>query len=56
MEAMFASSLPPVVCGGLVSCLRYLCLFACDGVQRVLCCVFLLCFSLSFVPYVASFS
>jgi hypothetical protein len=41
MEAMFGSSLPPVVCRGLLSYLRYLCLFACDGVQHILCCVFL---------------
>ena len=41
MEAMFGSSLPPVVCRELLSYLRYLCLFVCDGVQHVLCCVFL---------------
>jgi hypothetical protein len=59
MEAMFGSSLPPVVCEGLVSYLRYL--FACDDVQHVMmsntyCAVFLICFSSSCVLYVASFS
>ena len=38
---VFASS---CLWGGLVSCWHYLCLFACDGVQRVLCCVFVLFF------------
>jgi hypothetical protein len=51
------SSLPPVVCRrarvlftlcvsveGLVSYLRYLCLFAYSGVQHILCCVFVLFF------------
>jgi hypothetical protein len=37
-----------------MSYLRYLCLFAYSGIQRILRCVFV-CFS-SFVPYVASFS
>jgi hypothetical protein len=36
--------------GGLVSCRRYLCLFACDGVQRVLCCVFVLFFFVLCIP------
>jgi hypothetical protein len=44
MESMCGSNLPQVVCGGPVSCLCYLCLFACDGVQCVLCCVFTLFF------------
>ena len=34
--------------------LRYLCLFAESGVQRILCCVFLFCFSC--VSNVVSFS
>jgi hypothetical protein len=38
--------------GGLMSYLRYLCLFTYSDVQYILCCV-LFCFSLS---YVASFS
>ena len=37
--------------GGLMSYLRYLCLFAFSGVQYIV-----LCFSSSCVPYVASFS
>ena len=44
MESMCGSFLLQVVCGGPVSCLCYLCLFACDGVQCVLCCVFTLIF------------
>jgi len=57
MEAMFGLDFPPVVCGGLVSCLCYLfriCLSL--MVSSAYCVVFLLCFSSSFVPYVASFS
>jgi hypothetical protein len=44
IKMMFSSSLPPVVCrgGGLMSYLRYLCLFAHSGVQHILCCVFVL--------------
>jgi hypothetical protein len=43
--------------GGLMSYLRYLCLFVYSGIQHILCCVvFLLCFSSSCVPFVASFS
>jgi hypothetical protein len=38
-----------------MSYLRNLCLFAFSGVQHALCCVFVL-FSLSYVPYVVSFS
>ena len=35
----------------------YLCLLTHSGVQHILCCVvFLLCFSSSYVPYIASFS
>jgi hypothetical protein len=36
---MFYSSLPPVVVGGLLSYLSYLCFFAYSGVQHILCCV-----------------
>ena len=41
---MLGSSLPPgqLLVGGLVSYLRYLCLFAYNGVQYLLCCVLLL--------------
>ena len=44
--------------GGLLSYLRYLCLFAYSGVQHILCCVFcFVCLRLvSCVPKVASFS
>ena len=44
ITTMFVSSLPPV--GGLMSYLRYLCLFAYSSVQHILCCVlfvFVLC-------------
>ena len=41
--------------GGLISYLYYLRLFAYNGVQHTYCVVFLLCFSSSCVPYVASF-
>jgi hypothetical protein len=43
-KTMFGSSLTPVVCWGLMSYLRYLCLFACSGVQHISCCVFVLFF------------
>jgi hypothetical protein len=37
-KTMFCSLLSPVVCrGGLMSYLRYLCLFAHSGVQHILC-------------------
>ena len=39
---MFGSSLPPIDLRGLMSYLRYLCLFAYSGVQHILCCVFVL--------------
>ena len=39
---------------GLMSYLRYLCLFTYSGVHHILCCVFI--FYSSCVPYVASFS
>ena len=38
-----------------MSYLRYFCLFAYNGVQHILCCVFVLFIS-SCVPYVSSFS
>ena len=41
-KTMLGSSSPPVVCRGLVLSLRYMCLFAHSGVQRILCCVFVL--------------
>ena len=41
---MFGSSSPPVFAGGLLSYLRYLCLFTHSGVQHILCCVFVLFF------------
>jgi len=44
IETMFCSSLHPVVCRGLMSYLRYLCLFADSSVQHMLCCVFILFF------------
>ena len=39
-----------------MSYLRYLYLFVYSGVQHMLCCVFVLFWSSSCVPYVASFS
>ena len=51
--SLFGSSLPPV--GGLMSYLRYLCLFAHSGVQYILYCV-LVSFSSPSEPYVVSFS
>ena len=36
---MFGSSLPPVVCRGLMSYLLYLCWFTYCSVQHILCCV-----------------
>jgi hypothetical protein len=50
---LFGSSL--VVCGERISYLRYLCLFVYSGVQHILCCVFVFCFSSSCVPYIASY-
>ena len=41
--------------GRLMSCLRYLCLFAYSDVQHILCCVFVF-WSSSCVPYFASYS
>ena len=54
IDMIFDSSLPPVVCGRLVSCLRYFCL--CIVVSNTYCVVFLFCSSSSCVPYVVSFS
>jgi hypothetical protein len=45
MKTMFGSFLPPVdLLEGIMSYLRYLCLFACSGVHHILCCVFALFF------------
>jgi hypothetical protein len=41
---MFGSSLPPVISWGIMSYLRYLCFFACGGVQHIMSCVFALFF------------
>jgi hypothetical protein len=46
---MLGSCLPPVVCMGFMSFLRYLCVLAHSGVQHILCCVFLFLFVLCFV-------
>ena len=54
IKKMFGSSLP--LAGGLVSCIRYLCLRIVHMVSNPYCVVFLLCFSWSCVPYVTSFS
>ena len=43
-KTMFGLSLPPLFVGGLMSYLRYLCLFAYSGVQQILCCVFVFVF------------
>ena len=43
IKTMFVSSLPPVVCRR-AHVLFTLCLFACSGVQHILCCVFVLFF------------
>ena len=53
---MFGSSLPPVISGGIMSYLRYLCLFACGGVQHIMSCVFALFLFSSCVPFDASSS
>jgi hypothetical protein len=42
--------------GGLMSYLRYVCLFACDGVQHIVCCGFFCLRLVSCVPNFASFS
>jgi hypothetical protein len=39
MKMMFGSSLPPVVCRGIMSYLRYLGVFVHSGVHRILGCV-----------------
>ena len=44
IQSMFGSSLPPVVVGGLMSYLRYLCLLRHRSVKHILCCVFALFF------------
>ena len=45
------SSLPPAVCRGLVSYIRYLCLFACGDGQHILCCGFVLFFCVLWTLY-----
>jgi hypothetical protein len=55
IKTMFDSSLPPVVCRR-VHVLFTLIVFVCAVVSNTYCVVFLFCFSLSCVPYVASFS
>jgi hypothetical protein len=52
IEKIFGSPLHPVVCMRLMSYLRCLCLFAHNGVQRILCCVFVL---LDFVFWLPDF-
>jgi hypothetical protein len=47
---------PQLFVGGIMSYLRYLCLFVHTGVQHILCCVFLLFLFVLCTPYVASFS
>ena len=53
ITTMFCSPLPPVVVGGLMSYLRYLCLLAHSGVQHILWCVLctLCCHSLWVVHF-----
>ena len=59
---MFGSSLSPVVCKGeggahvLFTLFVFVCAQWCPTYVVLCCVVFLLCFSSSFVPYVASFS
>ena len=45
----------PLFVGGLITCVRYLCLFVYSGVQHILCCVFVL-FLFVCIPHVANFS
>ena len=58
INTMIGSSLPQLFVGGLMSSLRYLCLFVYSGVRHILWCVF--CFvclrRVSYVPNVVSFS
>ena len=53
IKTMFGSTLPPIVCQGEGGQLY---LHAYIGVQHILCCVLMFCFSSSCVPNVASFS
>ena len=58
-QMMFGSFLPPFIVRGFMSYLRYLCLFAYNGVQHILWFLFLFLFCLrlvSYVPNVVSFS
>jgi hypothetical protein len=42
IKTMFGSTLLPLFVRGLMSYLRYFCLFAYSGVQHILCCAFVL--------------
>ena len=42
IKTMFGSSFLQSITGGLMSYLRYVCLFAYNGVQHTMCCVFVL--------------
>ena len=53
IKTMFGSTLPPVVCQGEGGQLY---LHAYIGIQHILCCVLMFCFSSSCAPNVASFS
>ena len=59
-QTMVGSSLPPIVCKKAHVLLTFLCLLADSGVQRTFCwgffCFCFCFFSLSCVPYIASFS
>jgi len=51
IKTMFSSPLSPVVCRGLMSYLRYLCLLAHSGILHILCCVFVNCICFRLVLY-----
>ena len=53
---MLGSSLPPVVCMGFVSFLRFVCVFAYSGVEHILCCGFFSVFFWCFVYPILSVS
>ena len=56
LKTMFGSSkYLQLFVGGFMSWFRYLCLFVYSDVWNILCCVFVLFFWTSCVPYVASF-
>ena len=50
IKTMLHSSWPPVVIGGVISYLRYLCLFVYSGFPQILCCVFVLFFFVLCTP------